>query len=329
MVRESFFSVKEIFRDKRKLTVFLICLALSLFSWILISLGKEYSTTYVVPVKYINFPENKTLLNDVPDQIAVSVMGSGFELLQFDERLTEDTLLVNLDNLKTGMYGAYERGYLDQSVIGKDIQERLRGALALNRVLTDSVVFVFDLKVARTLAVKPRASFQVKQGFVQVDSITAIPAEVEVMGALSVLDTMHYIRTELVELGELSKSRKQRVALSHRFIGMDAATSVDSVQVVVSIDQLTERSFMVTPDLLNVPDSLEMLIFPNSVEVTVQLPLSKYDDVNVDDIELTVDFNDLEEGYMVLPVHMEKWPVLAERVQVKPDQVEIVLTRVE
>jgi hypothetical protein len=329
MVRESFFSVKEIFRDKRKLTVFLICLALSLFSWILISLGKEYSTTYVVPVKYTNFPENKTLLNDVPDQIAVSVMGSGFELLQFDERLTEDTLLVNLDNLKTGMYGAYERGYLDQSVIGKDIQERLRGALALNRVLTDSVVFVFDLKVARTLAVKPRASFQVKQGFVQVDSITAIPAEVEVMGALSVLDTMHYIRTELVELGELSKSRKQRVALSHRFIGMDAATSVDSVQVVVSIDQLTERSFMVTPDLLNVPDSLEMLIFPNSVEVTVQLPLSKYDDVNVDDIELTVDFNDLEEGYMVLPVHMEKWPVLAERVQVKPDQVEIVLTRVE
>jgi len=304
-------------------------LALSLFSWILISLGKEYSTTYVVPVKYTNFPENKTLLNDVPDQIAVSVMGSGFELLQFDERLTEDTLLVNLDNLKTGMYGAYERGYLDQSVIGKNIQERLRGALALNRVLTDSVVFVFDLKVARTLAVKPRASFQVKQGFVQVDSITAIPAEVEVMGALSVLDTMHYIRTELVELGELSKSRKQRVALSHRFIGMDAATSVDSVQVVVSIDQLTERSFMVTPDLLNVPDSLEMLIFPNSVEVTVQLPLSKYEDVNVDDIELTVDFNDLEEGYMVLPVHMEKWPVLAERVQVKPDQVEIVLTRVE
>jgi len=329
MARESFFSVKEIFRDKRKLTVFLICLALSLFSWILISLGKEYSTTYVVPVKYTNFPENKTLLNDVPDQIAVSVMGSGFELLQFDERLTEDTLLVNLDNLKTGMYGAYERGYLDQSVIGKNIQERLRGALALNRVLTDSVVFVFDLKVARTLAVKPRASFQVKQGFVQVDSITAIPAEVEVMGALSVLDTMHYIRTELVELGELSKSRKQRVALSHRFIGMDAATSVDSVQVVVSIDQLTERSFMVTPDLLNVPDSLEMLIFPNSVEVTVQLPLSKYEDVNVDDIELTVDFNDLEEGYMVLPVHMEKWPVLAERVQVKPDQVEIVLTRVE
>lgn len=329
MARESFFSVKEIFRDKRKLTVFLICLALSLFSWILISLGKEYSTTYVVPVKYTNFPENKTLLNDVPDQIAVSVMGSGFELLQFDERLTEDTLLVNLDNLKTGMYGAYERGYLDQSVIGKDIQERLRGALALNRVLTDSVVFVFDLKVARTLAVKPRASFQVKQGFVQVDSITAIPAEVEVMGALSVLDTMHYIRTELVELGELSKSRKQRVALSHLFIGMDAATSVDSVQVVVSIDQLTERSFMVTPDLLNVPDSLEMLIFPNSVEVTVQLPLSKYDDVNVDDIELTVDFNDLEEGYMVLPVRMEKWPVLAERVQVKPDQVEIVLTRVE
>ncbi len=329
MARESFFSVRDILIDRRKLTVFLICLALSLLSWILISLGKNYNTTLIVPVKYTNFPENKTLLNDVPVKIAVSVSGSGYDLLQFDEKLTQDTLLVNLDNLKVGVYGAYQRGYLDQAVIGKDLQERLKGALALNRVLSDSIVFVFDLKVARMLPVKARASFQVKQGFVQIDSIQVEPSEVEVFGALSILDTMQAIYTEPVVLGELNKTRSIKAGLSSPFIGKDADTSVDSVKVVVSIDQLTERSFMLAPELLNVPDSFELLTFPNSIEATVQIPLSKYDQISPEDIHLQVDYRDMEEGYMVLPITIDKWPVFSEKVSIKPEKVEIVLSRKE
>lgn len=329
MARESFFSIRDIIKDRRKLTVFLVCLGLSLLSWILISLGKNYNTTLIVPVKYLNFPENKTLLNDVPQNLAVSVSGSGFDLLQFDRKLTQDTLLVNLDNLKIGVYGEYQRGYLDQAILGKDLQERLKGALALNRVLSDSIVFVFDLKVARTLPVKARTDFTVKQGFVQIDSIQIFPPEVEVYGALSVLDTLQAIHTNLISLGELSKSRTFKAGLSNQWIGKDASTSIDSVKVLVSIDQLTERSFMLTPALLNVPDSLEMLTFPNSVEATVQIPLSKYDDLNPNDIRLSVDYLDMEEGYRVLPVSIEEWPVFAQGVQVKPEKVEIVLSRKE
>ena len=329
MPRESFFSVRDIFQDRRKLFIFLICLVLASLSWVFISLGKSYSSTLVVPVNYINFPENKTLLNTVPQRLAVNVSGSGYDLLQFDQRLTEDTLIINLDNLKISVLGQYQRGFLDQAALSKDLQDRLNGSLAINRVLSDSIFFVFDLKVSRIIPVKPKASFSIAKGYILLDSIEVIPNELEVFGALSILDTLSAIETELTELGELSKTRKFKAGIAKKYIGSDARTSYDSVLIIVNVDKITEKRFMLIPELLNVPDSLEMLTFPNGIEVLAQIPLSKFDDVVEEDFKLVVDYNKLEEGYMVLPVELESWNPIAENISIKPQKVEIVLTRID
>ncbi len=329
MPRESFFSVRDIFQDRRKLFIFLICLVLASLSWIFISLGKSYSSTLVVPVKYINFPENKTLLNSVPNRLAVNVSGSGYDLMQFDDRLTEDTLIVNLDNLKISVLGEYQRGYLDQAALSKDLQDRLNGTLAINRVLSDSIFFVFDLKVSRIIPVKPIVIYSIAKGYILLDSIQVIPDELEVFGALSILDTLSALVTEPVDIGSLSKTKKFKAGVSKKYIGSDARVSFDSVLVVVNVDKITEKRFMLTPELLNVPDSLEMLTFPNGIEVIAQIPLSKFDQVLESDFNIVVDYNKLEEGYMVLPVELESWNPIAENISIKPMQVEIVLTRVE
>ena len=72
-----------------------------------------------------------------------------------------------------------------------------------------------------------------------------------------------------------------------------------------------------------------MLTFPNGIEVIAQIPLSKFDQVLESDFKIVVDYNKLEEGYMVLPVELESWNPIAENISIKPMQVEIVLTRVE
>lgn len=329
MAKESFFSVLDIFRDRRKLTIFLICVLLASLSWVLISLGKDFSTTLIVPVKYVNFPENKTLLNEVPQQLAVNVNGTGYDLLQFDERLTEDTLEVNLDNLKMSIFGDYQRGYLDQSMLSNELQERLGGLLSINRVLTDSINFLFDLKVARTLPVRSMLSFDVASGYVQADSIEVFPQEVDVVGALSILDTLSFLRTEALEMGVLNKTRTFRVPLQRVSFFSSDAMEVDSVDVRVPIDQLTEKTFLIRPAMRNVPDSIEMLVFPNSIEVKVQLGISHYDEVNAEHFSMYVDYEDLSDDYLVLPVHLEQWTTRAHQVRIEPEQVEIVLTRTE
>ncbi|MEZ4722793.1 MAG: YbbR-like domain-containing protein [Flavobacteriales bacterium] len=327
MARESFFSVKYIFKDRRKLTVFLICVGLSLLSWVMISLGKSYNTTIIVPVRYSNFPENKTLLNSVPDYLAVNVEGTGYDLLQYDDRLEKDTLVINLDNLKISVLGDYQRGYLDPAILGKSLQNRLNGALAINRVLSDSIEFLFDLKVSRVIAVKPVVNYKIAQGHTILDSISSDPSEVEVYGPLSVLDTLRFIPTEVIEAGEMMEAKEYRVTLNYHKLGNDAMAVPDSVSVSIPVDKLTEKRFMIIPDQHNVPDSLEMLVFPNAVEVTAHVPMSHYNDIGIEDFVLTIDYSQLHDGYKVLPVTLAEWPVIARNVSLKPKNVEIVLSR--
>lgn len=327
MARESIFSIKDIYRDRRKLKVFLICVAVSVFMWTLISLGKDYNSTIAIPVKYINFPENKTLLNSVPDRLSVSVSGSGYDLLQYDDRLEEDTLVINLDNLKIVTLGDYQRGYLEPSILAQELQNRLNGMLAINRVLSDSIEFMFDLKVSRTVRVMPRVEYELEGGYVLLDSVHTLPAEVEIYGALSILDTLQHVKTNAIQQGLVNRSQRMMTGLDISRLGNDARVSPDSVSIQLNVDKLTEKRFLITPEMLNVPDSLTMLVFPNAVELTIQVPLTRFDEVQVNDFQVEVDYNDLEEGYQVLPVHLESWPVVAERVSMKPEQVEIVLSR--
>lgn len=327
MARESFFTISEIFRDRKKLTVFLACVAVSILSWLMISLGQDYNSTVFVPVSYINFPENKVLLNNIPDQMAVNVSGSGFDLIQYDESLIEDTLVINLDELKLSVFGDYERGYLDPAILSRSLQKRISGDIGINRVLSDSIEFLFDLKVSRIIKVKPMVNYSIEKGYILLDSVVSVPSEVEVFGPLSVLDTLQYIRTKPFEAGELNAKVGYRVPVVIKKFGNDAIVEPDSVSVRINVDRLTEKRFMINPEILNVPDSLKVLCFPNATEVVAQVPLSKFDEITKSQFRLEVDFAQMQEGYMGLPVNLEQWPVLAERVVLKPKQVEIVISK--
>ncbi|MDP4686549.1 MAG: CdaR family protein [Salibacteraceae bacterium] len=327
MAKESFFSIRDIIRDRRKLTVFSICVVISLFMWLLISLGKEYNTTILVPIKYINFPENKTLVNDISNQLAVNVSGTGYDLIKYDGSLTDDTLVINLNNLKISVIGGFQQGSLDPAMIGKDLQEKLNGMLAINHVLTDSLKFVFDLKVTRFIAIKPIVQYTLPNGYVLLDSVITFPNEIQVTGALSILDTLAFVQTDTLKLGELSYSQNRNVSISRRVIGSDAAISIDSVQMMVNIDQLTEKTFLIEPTKLNVPDSINLLLFPSSVEVIMQVPLSRYDEIMEDGIQLEVDFNDFDPAYPTLPLKLQSWPVQAQKIKLKDERVEMVITK--
>ncbi|MBT3647863.1 MAG: hypothetical protein HN542_06450 [Flavobacteriales bacterium] len=329
MARESFLSVKDIFQDRRKLTVFIMCLSLSIFMWLLISLGKQYNSTLVVPVQYVNFPENKTLLNDVPQELGINVSGTGYDLLQYADELIDDTLIVNLDHLNIAIMGGYQRGSLNPLEISKDLQDRLQGMLAINAVLTDSIRFVFDLKVARVIPIKPVVDFKVPSGFVTIDSAIATPSDVEIFGALSILEDLEFLETSPLNLGQLEKTAAVRVALSRSVIGQDAELPFDSVDVLVDIERLTEKRLMIKPEVVNLPDSIDLLTFPNTIEVISQVPLRHYDDVLEKDFKLVVDYTKLQKGYPVLPVDLLEWTSKAIKVSLQPNEVELVISRKE
>lgn len=329
MSKFSFFGIKELVRDRGRLTVFIVFLGFSAAIWLLISLGHTYSATIMIPVKYENFPENKTLLNEAPNQLAINVAGSGYNLIKYSSKFDLDTLAVNMDNLNMSIWGEYQRGYLDANEIGKVLQERAGGALSVNRVLSDTISFVFDLKVARTVPVDSRLTYSVAAGYTVLDSGSVTPFDVEVFGALTLLDALTSIPSAMMDLGEIKKSVSRKVPVDLSGLGTDIKLDQDSVTIHIEIDQLTEKRLVVEPKVINLPDSLQMLLFPKSIEISCQVALSRFSLIEEGDFEVIIDYDNIEEGLQILPVELRAWPSMAMKTKVQPDAVEFVITEAE
>jgi len=327
MAGASFFSVSDIFRDRRKLKIFLVCVAVSVLMWLLISLSKQYNQTIFIPVRYINYPQQKTLVNAVPNRLAVNISGTGFELLKLDRSLVDDTLTINLDNLKMNMRGGYERGFLDPAFLSSSLEQRISGALSINQVLSDSIEFIFDLRVTRRLAVKPEIKIELEQGFVLLDSISCIPADVEVTGPLSMLDTLSRITTKSISTDPLRESITYITSINLGSLGRSSTAEPDSVKVIVNVDRLTEKKFAIEPVIINAPDSITLMLFPNTVEITALVPLTLFDEISITDFRVVVDFKAYQKGMLALPVVVENWPVAARKVTTRPEKVEIAIKK--
>jgi hypothetical protein len=76
-----FFNLKKLRQDKRVI-VFLGCLAISTFLWFLNALSKDYETTLIYPVKYVNLPDKRFLANDPPSNLELTIQAHGFTLLK-------------------------------------------------------------------------------------------------------------------------------------------------------------------------------------------------------------------------------------------------------
>ncbi len=66
----------------RDVFVFVFFLILSFFLWYLNSLGKESEADIRRPVKYINIPRGRTLSDDTPVRINLSLKGPGYSILK-------------------------------------------------------------------------------------------------------------------------------------------------------------------------------------------------------------------------------------------------------
>jgi hypothetical protein len=66
----------------RDVVVFAFFLLLSFFLWYLNSLGKEAEADIRRPVRFINVPKGRTLSEDAPSRVNLSLKGPGYSILK-------------------------------------------------------------------------------------------------------------------------------------------------------------------------------------------------------------------------------------------------------
>jgi len=313
------------FHIDRNLLSYGICVVIASILWFLNTLNKDYTTQISYPVKYTDFPQGKFLVSEPPRNITLEVKANGFTLLAYRLRTSFRPIVISINS--------YSKHALEKNRVFKytldlnDTQDKISGQLhsgiKLLGIQPEKVDFTFSPAVSKKIAVCPVVHYTLKQQYILTDGILCTPDSILVSGPAQIMDTLKCVYTEPWDAGEIKKTRTQTVALSPAH-----GIQFDNTDIKIELqpERYTGASKAIPIQVLNLPDSLKIRLFPGAVEITYEIGLSKYDAVKDADFAFTVDYKQVNDG-TYLPVQPTRFPQYIKDLRYTPQKVEFILEK--
>lgn len=318
------FLKKSNLRIDRNIITYLICVVIATILWFLNALNKDYSAVISYPVKYVNLPQGKHLISDLPSTLSLEVRAKGFALL--GHRISTSFLPITF-NVNTYSNHLLEKDEvfeytLNTNEIKDKIGNQLNTEIKLLDITPATIEFKFAQSVEKKVAVRPVVNYTLKRQYI-LNQITATPDSVLVSGPATIIDTLRYISTKSLRLKDLDKSVTKEVELTPlRGCTVDDAT----VKLDLQVEQFTETKKTIRLQARHVPGSFYLRLFPDNINITYDVGLSNYEKITNQDFEFYVDY-DQTQSSSYLNVKVGKTPAFIKNLVFSPQKVEYIIER--
>jgi hypothetical protein len=311
-------------RVKVLIFAFFFCVASIL--WYLNKLSYEYSTNITLPLKFENLPKGKVMVGNPPTHINLGVRSFGYTLLRYRIGASLSPIYINLNQVTLfQIEGSETKSYILTSRVRSLIANQLKGELALEQVMPDTLFFEFTQLTEKKVKVIPNLSYSFDRQHMLSDPIVVSPDSVIISGPKSIIDTINSITTPFVRFEKISVTESKSVQLQEiKQIGF----SHRRVNLLIPVERFTEETFSFPIEIRNQPDSIRVLVIPRNVNLKCNVIISKHRSLNSDNIEVFVDYSDVNpmQGNK-LRVQIIAKPFLISNIDFEPKYVEYIIER--
>lgn len=327
------FELKRIFGDlkeklfNRNVAVFSFFLLLSFIFWFINALNKNIDSTINYPVRYINFPDNLALVNELPDRLSLDVNGPGYSVLKTRLSGNRAPLVIDVSNWGRSVRDndTEQEFFIYSFNLRESFIRQVRGDFDINAIRPDTLNFVFDKVISKKVPVKPDIKIVPQRQFMVTGNLVSEPDSVSLTGPGTVIDTITSVRTKYYEFDQINEKVTKsldietlsKVGISHK-----------NVEVTVPVEQFTEHIMEVGISILNEPDTADVRLFPDAVSIYFNIPLSDYDRIQDIPVEAVVDMEGLDiRKVQSLKVEIINLPSFISAVRYKPRRVEYIIEK--
>ena len=310
--------------SRKRILLFSVFLLISAAIWFLNALGKNYTSEIAYPLVYSDFPEDKVFVGQLPEHLDLQINAHGYALLRYKMFRKPEPISFSVSSFIMRSVVDSSSAYLLTRYMRDQIARQLPGELQLLEIKPDTLQFRFADRVTRKLEIRPDFSFTIDKQFTIKDKILLTPDSVEVSGPDLILDTLNFVMTEHLELGELTRDYKDKVRLSKH---ADLVYDVSRVSCTIELERFTELQVSVPIEVLNLPDSIMLQTFPSAVTLSCKVGLSNYDRIENYPFRAVVDFEKIEERVPALNVSIQNPPEYLLGYEYHPKTVEYLKSR--
>jgi hypothetical protein len=143
---------RKVDKFRTQLSVFLVCLILSIFLWILVHLSKEYFYTTEYQLNYTQVPWNMKMVSCSDSMLTLTIRLQGYEFFseQFFRRRTRECN-VSLRGMKMKISDDQAEGYILTRGIARNIAEQTSYPLEIFSTSPDTLFFTFEKKAIKRM----------------------------------------------------------------------------------------------------------------------------------------------------------------------------------
>jgi len=311
----------------KRLLSFSFFLLLSVILWYIIALGKDYNATISYPVRYIKLPEDRVLINKMPDKVILTVNAQGYTLLRY--KLTSRILpiIFDVNSFRLNRVPGRDSSavFILTSLARNRIARQLSSDIELMEISPDTLIFRFAEVKYKNLPVEAKYEVTFDKQYMQVG-----PAELDIdsviaKGPENILDTLRVAYTKKKIFRNTNKTLEFQSDLEE--ISM-IAFNQEKIKIRIPVEKFTEASLDIPVKVINLPDNLTLKLFPPEIKLTCRVGLSDYGVTSSQYFVAAVDYLEIKthrDGK--LPVHLLEAPAYVQSISIHPPDIEYIIEK--
>ncbi len=312
-------------RISKNLMTFLVFLLLSSVLWFLNRLDNEYVTELRYKINLYNFPEEKTLISNSEVTVTVKVSASGYDILSKLNRNKDIDLNVKKYAIKYHLHEDSTKYYILTDIISSQIYSATKSQVQILNITPDSLILRMSKTSSKRVKVKPNIKISYSPMYMKSGTILTIPDSVQISGIIENIKEINYINTEEIIINDLKDSLNKEYKL---IVPPNVICIPNKIKLIVPAERYTENSSIIPIEVENLPDSLKMITFPETVKVTYKIGMSKFKEIKNSDFKIVLNFQLFENK---LPnkfkVELKKHPQYINSIKIEPEYVDYIIKK--
>ena len=307
------------FPQKKRLRFFSFFFALSFLFWIITKLSNTYNSSVEFAVNFVDIPELIVLDQHFETKIKADITASGFELLIY--HFFKNKFNVSIQNAD------YSSDLAKVDLMGQkfNLQQQLYQNATLNLISPLHLTFSFGELKRKKIPVIPPEKVNFKPGYDRTGDWVIDPDSVWVYGASQKVDTLRGLFIEPLSDQYIDDDIEQDLKL----LPVDQIRyETEKVLIKTAVKRFTEKSIEALISIKNLPDSLAIKLFPQSLKVTFLVLIDKAEGITAGDFKFICDFEQAQiTKKNTLDVLLEMEPKGVINVRWKPKKVDYLIRK--
>lgn len=306
-----------------KLTVFLICLFISSFIWMLIKLSQHYGSEILIPVTYSKIPEGKILVSKADTTIRIGITVQGFSLAWIKYFSRKAPLKVNLSNYRLRQQMHQYVCLINTKVWAKQFSEQYDHGDKIDYILPDTIALYFEDRYFKEVPVETDIAIKFRKQYFAYDTLSITPKRVTISGLNKNISQVDFVKTVPVSFTNLHENLNKNIALKNPMLTADIMLDPDEVNVKLQVEKFTESKIEIPINKINEPDNRSVKIFPDKATITYLVALKDYEKMSADMFSCRVNLSEINKRPdNKLDISLSSHPQFIKIVNIEPAEVD-------